>query len=126
LNRPPINEAVGKAERCKPHNGHVFQIIGNWIYPCLGCGAECHTPLWSLPCPTPYTDPVAVTALLTEIRDEARKQTAILQAMAEAQGADLEPWRCRFVPETPAPDNPGAFAKGPRCSLPRGHMGRCQ
>lgn len=51
------------------NHGHVFQTGDQHWYPCLGCGCEKYSPLATLPCQKPYTDPVAVGSLLTEIRD---------------------------------------------------------
>lgn len=57
-------------------------------------------------------------ALLIEIRDEARAQTAYLRATAAAQGVDLEPEpeQCPFKVNAPG---------YPRCTRPRRHLGPC-
>ena len=67
LTRPPIAEAE-HVERARDANGHVWQFVGNWIYPCLGCGHDNrYAGLGLLPCVSPYSDPKGVEALLTQI-----------------------------------------------------------
>jgi len=130
--RPPRAEATG----VKPYivtgygDRHTHEIAdGGWVYPCTGCGCELWTPAHREPCPTPYRKPddiPTMTALLTEIRDEARKQTAILQAWAADRGVDVDRGRCWWNTVVPTPDRPGMFTAGSKCTLQRGHMGPCE
>jgi len=86
-----------------------------------------------LPCETPRTPPAehvpssepapTMTAMLTEIRDEARAQTAILRAMAEQMGldptrvSDMNRATCGRAIESP-------FGNA-TCRAPGGHFGPC-
>ena len=71
----------------------------------------------------PPTDPVAVAAMLAEIRDEARAQTTILRALAEKVGIDptrlpgMSRERCDRLIESP-------FGNAV-CQRQGGHPGPC-
>lgn len=56
--------------------GHVWVSGDGWFYPCRGCGAERNTGLALVACLRPYQDPVAITALLVEIRGLLRELVA--------------------------------------------------
>lgn len=49
--------------------GHVFEMSGPEFRPCKGCECSSSSEEAKHVCPTPYSSPVAMYALLVEVRD---------------------------------------------------------